>query len=97
MQTSCQTCPENQGELVKNLDPGYFPQILNITNYSGIQKRELIFFFTSVYTEHMKLLLSARSTGRFIDDIEIEIYDCQEVLDWLETIKPDQIENELLD
>ena len=84
---SCQTCPSSENELIKNLDPGYFPELIDVSSFLGPEKRIILDYVTDIYTEHLKLLLSAKSTGRFTDDIDDEILDCRDALDWLESIK----------
>lgn len=79
--SSCQTIQKSVVEKVKYLDPGYFPELPDIEN-----NREVLLFMVDAYSEHLKLLISARSTGYFIDDIELEIEDCQAVLDWLDSL-----------
>jgi len=39
------------------------------------------------YSEHLILLLSSRTTGRFTDDIETEIEDCKASITWLKTLE----------
>lgn len=89
MLTSCQSCRENnqEKEVIKSLDPGSFPEIIDVSFVSGNDLHELLIFFTDVYSEHLKTLIAAKSTGRFIDDIDSEIDYCQDVLDWLENLK----------
>ncbi len=83
MLTSCTTCPKSEAEKVKYLDPGYFPELIDLSYYPVKEKRELLDFFAEIYTEHLKLLISAKSTGYFINDIDLEIEDNQAVLNWL--------------
>lgn len=86
MQTSCRTCPESPEEIKKIIDAGYFPELIVLSDYSETEKRELLIYFTDIYGEHLKLLLSAKSTGYFTDEIDDEIEDCRAVLKWIEEV-----------
>lgn len=86
MLIGCQTCPkEIDAEPVKILDPGVFPEPIVISDFNSDQKTIILLYFTDVYSEHLKLLIAAKSTGKFIDDIDSEIQYCREVLEWLES------------
>lgn len=85
--TSCQTCPENQEVEIKRFDPGNFPELIDIDSFSAEEKRIVLDFMIDVYTEHLKLLLSAKTTGDFIDEIDNEIEYCRSVLDWIDSLK----------
>lgn len=86
MLTACKSYPKKEQETVKYLDPGYFPELINIENFSVNEKRLVLDFMTEVYSEHLKLLISAKSTGMFIDDIDYEIEDCRAAIDWISSI-----------
>jgi hypothetical protein len=84
MLSGCQTCPkEVDAEPVKILDPGVFPEPIVISNFNSDQKTTILKYFADVYTEHLKLLLAAKATGMFVDDIDEEIQYCRDVLEWL--------------
>ncbi len=92
---SCQTCPPSEIESVKKrLDPGYFPELVNIDNLSADEKRIVLDFMIDAYGEHLKLLLASKTTGYFIDDIDLEILDCRDALEWLNMKR---LEYDLLD
>jgi hypothetical protein len=96
--TACQTCPKSQGnieledikeELGQYLDPGYFPALLDISNFSGANKKNILEYLLEVYSEHLQLLLSAKVTGSFNDDIDFEIEDCRSAIEWMESLTKD--------
>jgi len=70
---------------IKTLDPASFPEPIDISFASGKNKEALLLYFIDIYSEHLKLLISAKSTGKFIDDIDSEIQYCRDVLGWLES------------
>lgn len=86
MQTSCQTCPENENVKIENLDPGFFPELPDLSGIPENKLRVLVEYLVDIYSEHMELLLSAKATGQFTDDIDLEIEDCRSALEWLELI-----------
>lgn len=83
---SCRTCPEKiESEPIQTLNPGSFPEPVDISSLTAQDKKVVLGFFADAYSEHLKLLLSARTTGMFVEDIESEIQYCHDVLDWLES------------
>lgn len=84
MLTGCRTCPEKNPEVIKTLDPASFPGLIDISFATGDDKEALLLYFADIYSEHLKLLIAAKSTGKFIDDIDDEIEYCRDVLAWLE-------------
>lgn len=83
---SCQTDREenNQNSVYLNLQTPLFPEALDIQSLSTENKRLVLNYMVEMYSAHLQLLLTCKTTKQFEEEaLQAEIDYCQSVINWI--------------